>query len=53
MKNFICKYAVKLGSCMAALAVMATALTVNTTCVWFSHQENFRKQLKSFESFDV
>ena len=21
MKNFICKYAVKLGSCMAALAV--------------------------------
>ena len=31
MKNFICKYAVKIGSCMAALAVMATALTVKET----------------------
>ena len=48
MKNFICKYAVKLGSCMAALA---TALTVNTTCVWFSHQEKLPETAKKLRKF--
>ena len=51
MKNFICKYAVKLRSCMAALAVMATALTVNTTCVWFSHQEKLPEIAKKLRKF--
>ena len=51
MKNFICKYAVKLGSCMAALAVMATALTVNKTCVWFSHQEKLPETAKKLRKF--
>ena len=50
MKNFICKYAVKSGSCMAALAVMATALTVNTT-VWFSHQEKLPETAKKLRKF--
>ena len=45
MKNFICKYAVKLGS------VMATALTVNTTCVWFSHQEKLPETAKKLRKF--
>lgn len=51
MKNFICKYAIKLGSCMAALAVMATALTANTTCVWFSHQEELPETAKKLRKF--
>lgn len=49
MKKFISKH--KIGSCVAALAVMVTAVTANSTCVWFSHQEKLPDSAKKLRKF--
>mgnify|MGYP000773613742 CR=1 FL=1 len=51
MKNFISKYAVKFGGCIAALAMMVTAATVNSACVWFTHQEKLPEEAKKLRKF--
>lgn len=51
MKKFITKYIWKIGSCVAAFAVMMTALTANSTCVWFSHQEQLPNEAKKLRRF--
>lgn len=51
MKNFISKYGVKFGGCIAALAMMVTAATVNSACVWFTHQEKLPEEAKKLRKF--
>lgn len=51
MKKLFSKYIWKLGSCAAALAVVATTLTANSTCVWFSHQEKLPVDAKKLRKF--
>ena len=51
MKKFITKYSMKLGSCVAALAVIMTAFTANSACVWFTHQEELPKDAKKLRRF--
>ncbi len=51
MKKFISKHIWKLGSCVAAMAVMMTAVTANSACVWFSHQEELPKTAKNLRKF--
>ena len=51
MKNFISKYAVKFGGCIAVLTMMVTAATVNSACVWFTHQEKLPEEAKKLRKF--
>lgn len=51
MKNFIRKYVIKFGGCIAALAVVATTLTANSTCVWFTYQEQLPADAKKLRKF--
>lgn len=51
MKKVISKSFWKLGSCIAALAVIATTLTANSACVWFSHQEKLPEAAKKLRKF--
>ncbi len=51
MKKFIKKHIWKLGSCAAALAVMMTAITANSACVWFTHQEELPEEAKKLRKF--
>lgn len=49
MKKIILKY----GGMLAALAMVFTTLTVNSTCTWMTYQEDCLIQLKNFASSDV
>lgn len=51
MKKLINKHIWKLGSCVAAMAVMVTAATANSACVWFSHQEKLPEEAKKLRKF--
>ena len=51
MKKFISKNIVKLGSFVAALAVMMTTVTANSACIWFTHQEKLPADAKKLRKF--
>ena len=38
MKKMFSSMACRIGTAAAAMALMVTALNVNTTCVWLAHQ---------------
>ena len=38
MKKMFSYMAYRIGTAVAAMALMVTALNVNTTCIWLSHQ---------------
>jgi len=39
------------GSCIAALALFITTLTVNSTCVWTTYQSNVPEEAKKLRKF--
>ena len=41
----------KLGSMVSAFALTVTAYNVNTTCVWFAHQDELPKDAKRLRKF--
>lgn len=49
MKKIILKY----GGMLAALAMVFTTLTVNSTCTWMTYQEELPDTAKNFASSDV
>lgn len=51
MKKFISKYAMQFGGCFAALAMAVTVATVNSACVWFTHQEQLPEEAKKLRKF--
>ncbi|MBM7870407.1 cyclic lactone autoinducer peptide [Clostridium pascui] len=51
MKNFMRSFVLKFGSTIASLALMITALNVNTTCCFFSHQSKLPKGAKKLRKF--
>ena len=51
MKKFISKHIWKIGNFVAALAVVMTAVTANSACVWFSHQETLPEEAKKLRKF--
>lgn len=51
MKKFISKNIAKIGSIVAALAVMMTTVNVNSACNWFTHQEKLPVDAKKLRKF--
>lgn len=51
MKKFMLNNIAKLGSVVAALAVMITTVNVNSACVWFTHQEKLPVDAKKLRKF--
>lgn len=51
MKKFISKNIAKIGSIVAALAVMMTTVNVNSACTWFTHQEKLPVDAKKLRKF--
>lgn len=41
----------RFGGVLAALAMMVTALTVNSTCIYLTHQEELPENAKKLRKF--
>lgn len=51
MKKSILKVYGLFGSMIAALAMMMTVMTVNSTCIYLTHQEELPQDAKKLRKF--